>query len=199
VSEREARPESPGRHRHAANAVTAVRIVLLPVMLACIASEERWMAPVVFLTVAASDFLDGRVARYYGAESRAGRIFDHSADIAFILLTFGMYVGRGVAPWWVPASIALSFGVYVTDSLLRGRASGDVHLIGSRIGHLGGVMNYALIGVLVFNETAALHWIPDAALNVVFLLVPIYSGAAIVTRFLPTREPIARITRAPRG
>lgn len=190
---------SRGR-RHVANAVTAVRVILLPVMLACIAWEARLIAPLVFLAVAASDYVDGRVARYFGVESRAGRVFDHVADIAFILLTLGLYVGLGTVPWWVPASIALSFGVYVGDSLLRPPEQGAVQLIGSRIGHLGGIMNYTLIGILVFNETAALRWIPPAMLSVLFCLVPLYSGAAILTRFLPVRNDTSeKLRRAPRA
>lgn len=178
---------SLGRQR--ANAVTAVRILLLPVMLWSIARPGTTLAPLVFLTIAASDFLDGRVARHYGVESRGGRVFDHSADIVFILAALGLYVTLGVVPWWVPASIALSFAVYVGDSLLRRQGQGRARLIGSRIGHWGGVLNYTLIGVLVFNETAALHWIPSHVLTGLFYAVPLYSGAAIMTRFVSTARP----------
>jgi hypothetical protein len=48
------------------------------------------------------------------------------------------------------------------------------------------VLNYTLIGVLVFNETAALQWIPPHIVAGLFLVVPLYSGAAILTRFLPS-------------
>ena len=74
-----------------------------------------------------------------------------------------------------------------------------MQLIGSRIGHLGGVMNYALIGVLVFDETAGLGWIPADRMNTLFLLVPAYSGAAIAARFLPARRAETGATRVPRG
>jgi phosphatidylglycerophosphate synthase len=172
-------------HPHVANAVTAVRILLLPVMLGSVAREQRTVAPLVFLVVAASDYLDGRLARHYGVESRAGRVFDHVADIVFILATLSLYVTLEVVPWWVPASIALSFAVYVGDSIRRSRGRGAPQLVSSRIGHLGGILNYGLIGILVFNETAALRWIPPAILTALFSLVPLYSGAAILTRLLP--------------
>jgi phosphatidylglycerophosphate synthase len=167
--------------------VTALRLLLLPAMLWSVARQASTAAPFVFLAVAASDFLDGRVARYYGVESRGGRVFDHVADIVFILVTLGLYVRLGVVPWWVPASIFLSFAVYVGDSLLRTEGQSQPRLIGSRIGHAGGVLNYTLIGVLVFNETAALQWIPPHIVAALFLLVPVYSGAAILARFLPKK------------
>jgi len=45
-----------------------------------------------------------------------------------------------------------------------------------------------LIGILVFNETAALHWIPSRILASLFYAVPLYSGAAIMTRFVSTAK-----------
>ena len=174
--------------RHLANVVTAVRVLLLPAILWSIARQEATVAPLVFLAAVASDYFDGRVARHYGVESRSGRVFDHVADIVFILASLGLYVALGVVPWWVPASIALSFAVYVGDSILRSRARATAQLIGSRVGHLGGISNYTLIGILVFNETAGLQWIPSPVLAVLFVLVPLYSGASIVTRFLPAGD-----------
>ncbi len=115
-------------------------------------------------------------------------MLDHVADISFILCALAAYVSRGVAPWWVPAAIAASFAVYVGDSWWQG---GRVRptLIGSRIGHTAGVLNYGLIGVLVGNESVGLHWLPAPVMHVLYLLVPLYSSAAIATRLLPVIWP----------
>lgn len=171
--------------RHLANAVTGLRLVMLPVMLWSVAREWAVVASLVFLSVAASDYFDGRIARRYGVESRSGRVFDHVSDIVFILSTLALYVSLGVVPWWVPASIAFSFAAYVGDSMARTRSQDGLRLIGSRIGHLGGVLNYSLIGILVFNETAGLRWIPPNGVRGILFLVPLYCGAAVLTRFLP--------------
>jgi phosphatidylglycerophosphate synthase len=107
-------------------------------------------------------------------------VLDHAADIAFILTAFGIYVRLGLAPWWVPASIAAAFAVYVIDSLWR--SGGGRTLVGSRLGHLGGICNYAVIGVLVGNDTLGLGWLPRWLVQGVFLLVPLYSAASILSR-----------------
>jgi hypothetical protein len=83
----------------------------------------------------------------------------------------------------VPASIAAAFGAYVIDSLRRSGARPS--LIGSRLGHLGGVCNYALIGILVGNDTLGLGWLPPWVMQGLCALVPIYSGASIMTRVMP--------------
>ena len=182
--------------QHAANAVTTLRIALTPLFVWSVRRAEDghsgWLAALLFAIVAASDFVDGRIARRFGAESRGGRALDHAADISFILAAFAAYAGLGLAPWWVPASIAAAFAVYVIDSLRRSAARPS--LIGSRIGHWGGVCNYALIGVLIGNDTVGLAWLPPWAMGILFVVVPMYSAASILTRLLPRAagEVVAR-------
>lgn len=184
--------------RHAANAITLLRIALTPVFLLAVVAASGgasgWYAAVVFAVVAVTDFVDGRVARRYGASTALGRALDHGADIGFILAALGLYVRLGAAPWWVPAAIAASFAFYVVDSLQR--SAGRPDLIGSRLGHLGGVMNYVVIGVLVGNQTVGLHWLPARTMLVIFALVPIYSAASIVSRLLAGVRQVAVSQRA---
>ena len=179
--------------RHAANATTALRIALTPVFLWSVVRAQHggsgWPAAGWFALVAVSDFVDGRIARRLGAASRGGRVLDHAADIAFILAALGLYVRLSVVPWWVPGSIAVAFATYVIDSLRRSGARPS--LIGSRIGHVGGVCNYALIGVLVGNHTVGLAWLPPWAMQGLFALVPIYSGASVLMRVMP--RPLAAV------
>jgi phosphatidylglycerophosphate synthase len=176
--------------RHAANAVTVLRMALTPAFVWGVVWAQGggsgWPAAAVFAVAALSDVLDGRVARRLGAESAGGRVLDHAADIVFILAALGLYTGLGLAPWWVPASVAAAFAVYVLDSLRRSGA--QPALIGSRIGHIGGVCNYALIGVLVGNDTVGLGWLPPWGTRILFALVPIYSAASIATRVLSGRR-----------
>ena len=177
--------------RHAANAVTLLRIALTPLFLWAVLRGEGGgsgvPAAALFAVVALSDFIDGRIARRLGADSRGGRVLDHAADITFILASLGLYVGLGVVPWWVPASIAAAFAAYVLDSLRRSGAQPS--LIGSRLGHLGGVCNYALVGTLVGNDTLALAWLPEWVMRGLFALVPIYSGLSVVMRLMPRALP----------
>ena len=179
---------------HAANALTAARVSLTPVFVALIcAAPSRpllgWLAVLVFAGVAASDVIDGQMARRWGSASSAGRTFDHLADIGFIDAALWTYTRLGLVPWWVPAAIAASFTFYVVDSWSRPTARGT--LIGSRVGHIGGVCNYVLIGVLVCNDSAAIHALSETVLRLLFSLVPIYSGLAMVTRLSARSGPAA--------
>jgi phosphatidylglycerophosphate synthase len=181
---------------HAANALTALRVALTPVFvwLALQARQHRgWgvLAALVFAMVAASDVWDGRAARRWGSATTGGRVFDHFADIGFILVVLSTYVAIGIAPWWVPAAIAAAFAFYVLNSVSRAR-NGARSLIGSRIGHVGGVCNYVLVGVLVCNNSAGIAWLSAPVLHWLFALVPVYSGLAVVAGMAARREWLTR-------
>ncbi|MGH6740318.1 MAG: hypothetical protein ACREDY_15055, partial [Bradyrhizobium sp.] len=111
----------------------------------------------------------------------AGRVLDHGADIIFLLTALTTYVALGLAPWWVPVWIGASFAVYVIDSVRR---SAPPLLLGSRLGHFGGIANYVIVGVLVGNDSLGLRWIPPLGMHAIFAAVPLYSGLSILSRLL---------------
>jgi CDP-diacylglycerol--glycerol-3-phosphate 3-phosphatidyltransferase len=71
------------------NALTLTRLVALPVLLVILIRAEgptSVPAAIIFGAVAATDFLDGMLARRLGAESRFGRIADPLADRLLVLI-----------------------------------------------------------------------------------------------------------------
>ncbi len=183
-------------HRHIAHAITTLRLLLTPVFAAAAwhagQGGAAWPAAVVFGAVALSDLVDGPVARRFGAASRRGHALDHGADIVFLLAALATYVWLGRAPWWVPVAIATAFAVYVGDSLSRRDAASL--LIRSRAGHIGGVLNYALVGVLVAEQALTLPNPSHRLAELWFAAVPVYSAWSIAAR-LSARWAGGRPTR----
>jgi len=185
---------------HAANALTAARVLLSPLFVWAVlnAGERRlWgvLAVGVFAVVAASDVWDGRLARRWGGDSRSGRLFDHFADIGFLLSALIAYVHVGIIAWWVPAVIAASFAFYVVDSRWR-TVAGPLSLVGSHIGHVGGICNYVLVGVLACNNSAGIGLLSPGFLTALCWLVPVYSAAAVAARLLASAERTAAMNPA---
>jgi phosphatidylglycerophosphate synthase len=203
VRDAEIVPPLDGFVRHAGDVLTLFRFAAVPpfVGLVLYAPHSRlagWSAVALFAAVATSDFLDGRLARSAGAASERGRVLDHGADIVFLLSALSSYVAMRLLPWWVPAAIAASFGFYVYDSWRRHGSHRPVASSGlrpSRVGHLGGVFNYTLVGVLVCNESAAIGLLSAENMTVLYLLVPCYSAAAILERIRLARS--RRVTSRP--
>lgn len=173
------------RVRHyAANALTLLRVALAPAFAAAVIAAEGgvsgWWAALLFTLVAISDALDGHLARRFGTASDRGRALDHGADILFLLTALATYTAVAAIPWWVPAAVAASFGWYAADAAwpppvpARWRAD--------RVGHLGGVANWVLVGVLVGNRTVGLEWLSPLVVGALCAAVPVYSAVAIAGR-----------------
>ena len=69
-----------------------------------------------------------------------GRWLDAIADIAFVLTALSCEAFALAIPFYIPVLIAISFSQYAIDSLLLAGAP-----IKSRLGHFGGIVNYALV------------------------------------------------------
>ncbi|MGQ7296836.1 CDP-alcohol phosphatidyltransferase family protein [Quadrisphaera sp. KR29] len=87
------------------NALSALRLLLVPVFAALILSGHDLWAIAVLAVSGASDWLDGRLARRWHQITRLGQVLDPAADRLFILATLlGMAV-RDLVPWWLVAVI----------------------------------------------------------------------------------------------
>lgn len=171
--------------RWAADLVTGLRIVGAP-LLAWSLGSGRWAVAAVLVTAAvASDIGDGWAARRLGTASTFGRWLDHVADIVFLLAGFTTLAWQGAVPAFVPAAIAAAFSFYVVDSL---RQSPARTLVGSRLGHLSGILNYAVLTTVVVDAAVG-EPLPRPLIDAVLLAVPVYSGAAIAGRLARVRRP----------
>jgi len=135
---------------------------LLPqALLDAFADPHRGGLPLaLFAVAAATDFLDGPVARR-GTPTRHGAVLDNVADVAFVLAgtTTAAWAGRLSA--MVPLAIAAAVLAYARASAGLSRRTRVVGLARSWIGHAAGVANYALVaGVAGAAAWPAVAWRP---------------------------------------
>jgi len=95
------------------NAITMVRVAMIPVILAFTYYESRlnsFAAAVLFAVTGATDFLDGWVARRRGLVTVIGKFLDPLADKLIVVSTLIMLVHLGrVAAWVVIVIMAREF------------------------------------------------------------------------------------------
>jgi CDP-diacylglycerol--glycerol-3-phosphate 3-phosphatidyltransferase len=97
--------------RNLANALTAGRLVLVPVsaiaLLLSGLSRPGWqlVAAAAFAVAAVTDWLDGRIARARAEVTTFGKIADPIADKALTGTAFVLLSGLGAVPWWVTAAV----------------------------------------------------------------------------------------------
>ncbi|MDB5307678.1 MAG: CDP-diacylglycerol--glycerol-3-phosphate 3-phosphatidyltransferase [Gemmataceae bacterium] len=130
------------------NGLSASRVVL---GLAFPWLPPDWRFAVVGLA-AVTDFLDGLLARWLGAQSETGRLLDPVADKVFILMLAGTLVGEGVlGPGWAVAVAARDVVVLAGVAVLaaRGDRAGFRAMRPTWLGKCTTAAQFALFLVLV--------------------------------------------------
>lgn len=92
----------------------AATFVLLILLQACahppVPLWTAWLALVLFVAAALTDWLDGHLARRWKIESDFGRLFDPLADKLLVVVTFVGLLGVGLLPiWFVSLVVAREF------------------------------------------------------------------------------------------
>jgi CDP-diacylglycerol--glycerol-3-phosphate 3-phosphatidyltransferase len=96
---------------NAANALTALRLVLIPVFvgLGVVSglTHPGWRvaAAVVFSVASVTDFVDGWIARHWGLVTSFGKVADPIADKALTGTALVLLSGYDRLPWWVTVVI----------------------------------------------------------------------------------------------
>jgi cardiolipin synthase len=86
------------------NALSVLRLLGVPLFLYLLLGPhaDGW-AVVVLVAAGLSDWLDGKIARWFNQMSKLGALLDPAADRLYILATLVAFVVRGIIPWWVVA------------------------------------------------------------------------------------------------
>ncbi|TME63604.1 MAG: CDP-alcohol phosphatidyltransferase family protein, partial [Chloroflexi bacterium] len=82
------------------NALTAARALLVIPVIGLIAIGDAAAALAVFLVAAATDAVDGPLARRRGGTTALGAALDPFADKVLIVGTLSALAVRGIAPVW---------------------------------------------------------------------------------------------------
>jgi CDP-diacylglycerol--glycerol-3-phosphate 3-phosphatidyltransferase len=98
---------------NAANILTVVRIILVPVFMAIVIASglvgngARIAACVVFCVASATDFVDGWIARRWSMVTSFGKIADPIADKALTGSALILFSAYDRLPWWVTVTILI--------------------------------------------------------------------------------------------
>jgi len=110
VTEADARPEAirpqvSTRVLTVPNALSALRLALVPVFLVLVLTGQDVAALLVIVFSSVSDYVDGIIARHFGQVTRLGQLLDPAADRLFIFAAVFALAVREVVPWWLVAVI----------------------------------------------------------------------------------------------
>jgi len=93
------------------NMISVARLAGVPVFLWLVLGVRTeagdWWAVGLLAAAGASDWLDGKVARALGQQSRIGELLDPSADRLYIVSTVIALAIRAIIGWWLVAILAV--------------------------------------------------------------------------------------------
>ena len=162
------------------NKLTLLRIALIPVCLLLWALHQPVLAAVVFALAAATDFLDGYIARINNLVTVFGKFADPVADKILVLTAMIFLCADGRLPAWAVCIVAA--GELMVDGL-RLVAVGKGSVIAA--GWLGKIKtNLQFACILCGMLLAQGHWI-TLALSCLMAAMTIWSG---VNYFLQAKD-----------
>ena len=170
------------------NVVSVVRIALIPVVALLIVhdtAEARWVATGIFIVGAASDFLDGYLARRHAMQTATGAWLDPLSDKLFVAVPAVVLSLGGEFPWWATAVI-IARELAVTWLRWRLDQGGGVSMPASKVAKTKTVMQLFAVGFSIAPLAAG--WDPLVlGLTIVAVALTVYSG---VEYFLTTRHRV---------
>jgi CDP-diacylglycerol--glycerol-3-phosphate 3-phosphatidyltransferase len=181
---------------NAANVLTMVRLVLVPVFLVALftgpSSGWRLTAFIIFAVACVTDRIDGEVARKYGLVTDFGRIADPIADKALIGgALFGLSI-LGDLTWWVTVVIAVR---EVGVTVLRFGVIRHGVIPASRGGKIKTLVQAIAIGLYVLPLGDGAHTVSQVIM-VLAVVLTVVTGIAYVLRALRLRAAGIRVHRA---
>lgn len=102
------------------NMLTIARLAIVPFIVACLLMETsaaRWMAFALFVIAAATDYIDGYLARKWAQSSALGIMLDPIADKLLVAVALVMLVGDGTI---AGASVIAAVAILAREILISG-------------------------------------------------------------------------------
>lgn len=199
-------PPSPSRLWNLPNALTMLRLALVPVFGYLLLVDggdnatARWWAAFVFVVASITDLLDGAIARKRNLVTTFGKVADPIADKALtgVALLGLSYLGE--MPWWVTIVI---LGREISITLTRFFVIRHGVIPASRGGKAKTVAQMLAIFLYILPVTGALAtarwWILMIAVALTVLTGIDYVVRAIQLRKTSERTAMKKARRAARG
>lgn len=154
-----------------ANAFTLLRLLAVPGVAWLLETEQYAGAFWVFLGAAASDGIDGFLARRCGWATPFGALLDTLADKALGVTTLLLLTWQTLVPWWVTLAIVARDAIVIVGALAYRRLAGHLEIRPSWLGKTNTFLEFTLLCVVLARAALLLPlagW-EQALFGVVFL------------------------------
>ena len=158
-----------GAMRHLPNLITALRFLLIPVLVLLLVQERFAAAFAVFVVSAISDLADGMIARHWNLRTRLGAIADPLADKLTMLAVTLVLASQALVPLWLAIAIVVRDLVIVAGAVAFHFIVGRVEMEPSRLSKFNTVLEFSVLSALLADAARVIE--VTAFLPPLFVLV----------------------------
>jgi cardiolipin synthase len=143
--------------RHLPNAITVLRFVLIPVLVALLLRDRFEAAFAVFAVSALSDLADGVVARRWNLRTRFGAIADPLADKLTMLSVALALAAQSMIPLWLAAAIVLRDVLIVGGALAYHIVVGRYDMAPSWLSKINTAVEFAALSAVLADGAGVIE------------------------------------------
>jgi cardiolipin synthase len=163
------------------NAITSLRLLAIPALTWFALHGDWGVACLLFVGAAATDGLDGYLARRLQQTTALGAILDTLTDKALGLSTLGLLALHGLLPLWLAGGLVTRDLVIVLAALIYRGLVGEMQVAPPFLGKFNTFLEFAVFALLLGEAAGWLYFSPVAtAFFVVLLGTAVISAAQIL-------------------
>jgi cardiolipin synthase len=180
------------------NAITLVRLGLVPVFIVVLKAQDYTVALMVFAVAGLSDGLDGFIAKRFNLVTRLGAILDPLADKVLLVSAYIMLTILGHLPFWLVLTVGFRDLLIVGGYLVYTSLIGPVAMRPTYLSKFNTFLQITLVVAILVQQAMAL----PLALLVQILIYGVFittvsSGVHYVWIWGVKREPDAESDSKP--
>ncbi len=174
------------------NAISAVRLLCVPVFLWLLFGADRPVAAVILLAaLGASDWVDGYIARHFDQGSEIGKVLDPTADRALLVAGVVALLIDGSVPVWVGVVI-LAREVAISAAAIALAAAGARRIDVQWVGKAGTLALMFALPMFLLAETID----PGAGRVVLLVATWIFTIGGLVLSYVAAAGYVPLATEA---
>jgi cardiolipin synthase len=146
-----------GGMRHLPNLITALRFVLIPVLVLLLVEHRYVEAFAVFIVSALSDLADGLIARHCNLRTRLGAVADPLADKLTMLAVTLALAAQALIPAWLALAIVARDLLIVAGAVAFHFLVGRVEMAPSGLSKINTVLEFSVLAALLADAAGAIE------------------------------------------
>jgi len=167
------------------NALTTLRIILIPVFVGALVYKKNDYALIIFIFAAVTDFFDGLIARMRNQQTKLGGFLDPVADKFLLVTTFVLFAVYGLVPKWLSITVISRDIIIVTGWLMLYLISHRTRIEPTILGKLANAFQLILLAYILLELNLRDAGLPEPDILIIITAVlTVSSGIHYIYRGL---------------